>query len=130
VLEYVELPQAVGFSVARPANFQNVFRVAVLDKGLGEPVLQERYQVIDLWSLYPAQDLKICRQWTLYERPDGELSGGTLQLLGFNGQNVLLRESRQPLTSSELEGMAEVYKRIREHFRAFRPLSTGDQGSL
>ncbi len=130
VLEYVELPQQAGFSVARPAVFQNVYRVSVIDRGQGEPLLLERYQVIDLWSVYPGQDLKICRQWTLHERPDGALSAGVLQLLGFNGQNVLLRDSRRPLTASELEGLAQVHARIREHFRASRPSPSGGQGSL
>jgi hypothetical protein len=118
VLEYTELPQAIGFTVERPEVFRNVYRVTVLDRGQGEPVLVERYQVLDIWSLYPAQDLKICRQWILYERAGGELFAGALQLLGFNGQNALLKEIRRPLSASELEALAEVYSRIREHFRA------------
>jgi hypothetical protein len=118
VLEYIELAKAVGFTVSQPAVFRNVYRITVLAKGEREPTLLERYQVIDIWSVYPAQDLKICRQWTLHEHPDGRLSTGTLQLLGFDGRNVLLREVRRPLDACQLEALAEVHARIREHFRA------------
>jgi len=110
--------------------FLNAFRVSVLDRGQDGPALVECHQVIDLWTLYPLQDLKICRQWTLYERPDGELSAGALQLLGLSGRNVLLREIRRPLSASELEALAEVNARIREHFQASRPSTPGGQGSL
>jgi hypothetical protein len=127
VLEYTELPKVAGFTVSRPAVFRNVYGVTVLAKGQGEPAIVARYQVIDIWSVYPAQDLKICRQWTLHERPDGELFEGTLQLLGFNGQNVLLREIRQPLSAAELEALAEVHSRIRKHFRAGIQRAGGEQ---
>lgn len=118
VLEYVELPAALGFTVSRPAELWNVYQVRVLREDQGEAPVPERYQVIDHWSVYPRENLKICRQWTLSEGATGELAEGDLQLLGLDGQNVLLKEVRRPLSAAELAALAGVYGRIREHFRA------------
>jgi hypothetical protein len=118
VLEYVELPKALGFTVSRPAELWNVYQVSVLSKEQGKAPVPERYQVIDRWSVYPRQNLKICRQWTLSEGATGELAEGTLQLLGLDDGNVLLKEVRRPLSAAELAALAGVYGRIREHFRA------------
>ena len=119
VLEYVEQPNVKGFVTARPDEFLNVYLVNGVRSRQGGPAASfERYVVIDNWSTYPQQGLKICRQWTLREDRSGALVEGTLQLLGLTGGNLLLRESRLSLAHSDLRALASLYKYIREFFTA------------
>ncbi len=110
-LEYVEHENRKGFVPEGESEYVNLFLVSQVEQSrAGESIVKDRYLVVDLWHYYPAQAIKTCHQWTIWEDdPKSAPTRASFQLVAEDFNNGFLGERRAPLDSPTLRQLGDFY---------------------
>ena len=118
VLEYVEQENRKGFIPATESEYANLFLVRPAERsGTAGGIGRGRYLVVDLWHYYPAQGIKTCHQWTIWEDdPTAVRTRARLQFLVEDSNNVVLDARDVPLDPPTVKRLGAFYRRIKSVF--------------
>ncbi len=117
-LEYVEHENRKGFVPEGESEYVNLFLVSQIEQSrAGESIVKDRYLVVDLWHYYPAQAIKTCHQWTIWEDdPKSAPTRASFQLVAEDFNNGFLGERQVPLDPPTLERLGGFYVTAKAFF--------------